>query len=123
MDLVHKLDDLRKKRKKLLQSYMLHISWLTLSIVFIYFDTIHISMVCSILLTLVTIPPVFIYTISVHRACRGIDPYSSTSGAREIIIFSIFLTPMESALVLPIKNIVISKNIINSLLAENKPTN
>ena len=64
-------------------------------------------------LTLITVPPVLIYTVSVHKACRAIDPSARSVGLVPVILFTIFLTPLESGLILPFKNLWVSRCILN----------
>lgn len=108
-----KIERLRNRRKRLLQAYVIHVGWLTSTCAFAASDT-NLALTTSLLFVLITVPPVLIYTVSVHRACRAIDPKSRTVGTIPVILATIFLTPFESALVLPAKNLWASRNILRA---------
>ena len=109
-----KIDRLRKTRRRLLRAYFIHVGWLVSTCAFAATDSVDASITTSLLLTLITVPPVLIYAVSVHKACRAIDPQSRTFGWLPIILATIFLTPFESALVLPARNLWIARTIIKS---------
>lgn len=66
----------------------------------------------SVLLTLATVPPVLIYTVRVHRLCRAIDPAASTVGWIPVLVTTVVLSPFESGLVLPVKNLLVANTIL-----------
>ena len=75
-------------------------------------DAPQVGLTTSLWLTLITVPPVLLYTVSVHKACRAIDPAAKTVGWATIILFTVFLTPFESGLILPAKNLLVSRRIL-----------
>jgi len=103
---------LRKKRLRLLKAYVLHVGWFFSTCAFAATDATQIGLTTSLLLTLLTVPPVLIYSVSVHKACRAIDPTARTAGIVPIILFTVFLTPFESGLILPARNLWVSRKIL-----------
>ena len=76
----------------------------------------------SVLLTLATVPPVLIYTVRVHRLCRAIDPTASTVGWIPVLVTTVTLSPFESGLVLPIKNLLAANGVLKRHAANTAPT-
>jgi len=66
----------------------------------------------SVLLTLVTVPPVLYYTVSVHKLCRAIDPQARTVGWVPVLVTTFVLSPFESGLVLPLKNLLACNKVL-----------
>lgn len=66
----------------------------------------------TILLTLLTVPPVLFYTLKVHKLCRAIDPASHTVGWVPVLVVTIALSPFESGLILPAKNLVAANRVL-----------
>lgn len=97
---------------RLLKAYVLHVGWFFSTCAFAATDAAQIGLTTSLLLTLITVPPVLIYSVSVHKACRAIDPSARTAGIVPIVLFTIFLTPFESGLVLPARNLWLSRKIL-----------
>lgn len=106
------IEQLRKKRSRLLKAYLFHVGWLFSTCAFAAADSLQVGLATSLLLTLITVPPVLLYTVSVHKTCRAIDPSSRTAGWVPIMLFTVFLTPFESGLILPAKNLWISRKIL-----------
>ncbi|MHB1654932.1 MAG: hypothetical protein ACYCSZ_01005 [Burkholderiales bacterium] len=75
-------------------------------------DAPQVGLTTSLWLALITVPPVLLYTVSVHKACRAIDPAAKTVGWATIILFTVFLTPFESGFILPAKNLLVSRRIL-----------
>lgn len=109
-----KIERLRRRRKTLLQAYLIHVGWLTSTCAFAASDTIDLAITMSLWMVLITVPPVLVYTVSVHKACRAIDPQSRTVGLVPIVLATVFLTPFESALILPAKNLWISRCVLRA---------
>ncbi|MFT4099753.1 MAG: hypothetical protein QM674_01730 [Burkholderiaceae bacterium] len=105
---------LRRKRSLLLKAYILHVGWFASTCAFAASDAAQIGVATSLWLTLLTVPPVLFYTVSVHKACRAIDPSAKTAGWVPVILFTIFLTPLESGLILPAKNLLASRRILRT---------
>lgn len=68
----------------------------------------------SVLLTLLTVPPVLFYTVRVHNLCRKIDPAASTVGWVPVLITTFLLSPFESGLILPAKNLFAASRILRA---------
>jgi hypothetical protein len=68
----------------------------------------------SLWLALITIPPVLLYTVMVHKSCRAIDPRARTAGWMQVILFTVLFTPYESSLVLPLKNLLVAGRILRA---------
>lgn len=110
----HLIDLLRRKRALLLKAYVIHVGWFTSTCAIAATDGLQIDLTTSLWLTLVTVPPVMFYTASVHKASRAIDPKAQTAGWFLIVLFTIFLTPFESGLILPAKNLLVSRRILRA---------
>lgn len=112
--MAHLIELLRRKRALLLKAYVIHVGWFTSTCAFAATDAMQIGLTTSLWLTLITVPPVLVYTVSVHKACRAVDPRSRTAGWVLVILFTIFLTPFESGLILPAKNLLVSRRILRA---------
>lgn len=106
------IERLRKKRLRLLKAYLFHVGWFTSTCASAATDASHSAVVTSLLLALITVPPVLLFTVDVHKACRKIDPTSRTYGLLPVILATVFLTSFESGLILPAKNLWISRRIL-----------
>ncbi|MGA9829313.1 MAG: hypothetical protein WBQ57_13395, partial [Rhodanobacteraceae bacterium] len=98
----------------LLKTYILHVGLFTSTCASAATDVMHVAVATSLWLTLITIPPVLLYTVLVHNSCRALDPAAHTAGLLKVILFTILLTPYESSLVLPAKNLWISRRIVRA---------
>lgn len=105
---------LRRRHRRLLQAYVLHVGLFASSCAFAAADATHASIATAMWLALITIPPVLLYTVLVHRSCRAIDPTARSVGLTSVILFTVFLTPYESSLVLPAKNLWVSRRILRA---------
>jgi len=103
---------LRRKRSLLLKAYLVHVGWFTSTCAFAATDGSQVGLPISLWLTLITVPPVLFYTASVHKACRAIDPAAKTAGWVTIILFTVVLTPFESGLFLPARNLLAARRIL-----------
>lgn len=110
-DLIAKL---RKRRSVLLKAYIFHVCWFFSTCASAATETSQLALPTLLLLTLITVPPVLIYTVAVHRACRSIDPMAQSVGLVPVVLFTIFLTPFESGLVLPLRNLWVSRRILRA---------
>jgi hypothetical protein len=111
---------LRRRRARLLKAYVLHVGLFASSCAFAATDTVHVAMTTSLWLALLTIPPVLYYTVLVHRSCRAIDSRARTAGLLQVITFTVLLTPYESSLVLPLKNLWISKRVLRDFTSQSR---
>ena len=109
-----RIEKLRRKRSILLKAYVFHVGWFTSTCATAATDATQLALPTLLLLTLITVPPVLFYTVSVHRACRVIDPSAGSVGVVPVILFTLFLTPFESGLVLPLKNLWVSRCILRA---------
>ncbi|HVT31914.1 MAG TPA: hypothetical protein VHE32_04675 [Rhodanobacteraceae bacterium] len=112
--MAHLIELLRRKRMLLLKAYVIHVGWLTSTCAFAATDSMQLGLTTSLWLTLVTVPPVLLCTVSVHKTCRAIDPRAKTAGWVAVILFTLFLTPFESGLILPAKNLLVSRRILRA---------
>ena len=108
------IQELRKKRLRLLRAYVFHLAWFASSCASAATEVIPVGLPILLLITLITVPPVLIYTVTVHKACRAVDPRARSAGLIPVILFSVFLTPLESGLVLPLKNLWVSRCILRA---------
>ena len=118
------IEKLRKTRSRLMKAYIFHVGWFASSCASAATDAVVLPPLPTLLLlTLITVPPVLIYTVSVHKACKQVDPKARTAGLWQVILFSIFLTPLESGLVLPARNLWVSRRILRAREKPNKVKN
>jgi hypothetical protein len=117
------IEKLRKTRSRLMKAYIFHVGWFASSCASAATDAVVLPLSTLMLLTLITVPPVLIYTVSVHKACKEVDPKARTAGLWQVIFFSIFLTPLESGLVLPARNLWVSRRILRAWKKPNKVKN
>ena len=103
---------LRARRALLLKAYIFHVCWFSSTCAVAATDGSHIAFITAFWLALLTVPPVLLYTVSVHKACRAIDPNSKTVGWKPVIIATVLLTPFESGLILPARNLWLSSKIL-----------
>lgn len=115
MDINALIERLRKRRRRLLQAYVLHVGLFASSCAFAASDATHDTIATALLLALITIPPVLIYTVLVHYACRAIDPHARSVGWVPVILFTVLLTPYESSLVLPVKNLLVAGRVLRGV--------
>lgn len=101
-----------EQRRRLLQSYVIHVIWFAAMIITAIAHSSKTIIAASILLALVTVPPVVAYASVVHRTCRAIDPSAKTIGLVPMIIMTVLFTPFESGLVVPAKNLLVSRKLI-----------
>ncbi len=103
---------LRRRRSLLLKAWLLHVGCFMSTCAFAATDTVHVTMATALWLVLVTIPPVLFYTVLVDRSCRNIEPTAPTAGLAKVVVITLLLTPLESSLVLPVKNLLVSRRIL-----------
>ena len=101
-----------KQRRRLLQSYLVHVAWFATMIVTAITHSSRAVVASSIFLALITVPPVIAYAAAVHRTCRAIDPSAKTIGLVPMIIMTVLFTPFESGLVVPAKNLLVSGRLV-----------
>lgn len=114
MDHFEQIGTLRKKRSRLLKAYVLHVCWFFSTCASAATESTQLALPSLLLLTLITVPPVLFYTIAVHNACRSLDPLARSVGVIPVVLFTVFLTPFESGLVLPLRNLWISRCILRA---------
>ncbi len=98
----------------MLQAYVLHVGLFASSCAFAATGGNKASITTALLLALVTIPPVLVYTVLVHWSCRAVEPRARSVGLLPVILFTVLLTPYESSLVLPAKNLWIARRILRA---------
>lgn len=103
---------LRKQRRRLLVSYVVHVLWFLAMVLTAIFHASRAVATTSIWLALITAPPVIVYAARVHRTCRAIDPMARSIGLVPMILMTVFLTPFESGLIVPAKNLLVSAELL-----------
>ena len=106
-----------KQRRRLLQSYLVHVAWFAVMIATAIAHSSKTVVASSIFLALITVPPVIAYAAAVHRTCRAIDPSAKTIGLVPMIIMTVVFTPFESGLVVPAKNLLVSGRVVRECQA------
>jgi hypothetical protein len=101
-------------RSLLWKAYIAHVGWFTSTCAFAATDGSQAVIATSLWLALITVPPVLFYTASVHKACRAIDSAARSVGWTPVILATVFLTPFESGLVLPARNLWVSRCILRA---------
>ena len=96
---------------------MIHVLWFTAMIISASLNASREAIATSIWLALLTVPPVIFYAAAVHKTCRAIDPKSKTIGIVPMIIMTVALTPFESGLIVPAKNLWVSGRLLRRLQA------
>ena len=104
--------ELVNARTGLIRTYVLHVVWFAAMCVFVSLQWDQHGLQASVLLTLVTVPPVLFYTVRVHKLCRKIDPAARTVGLVPVLITTLVLSPFESGLILPAKNLLVANRIL-----------
>ena len=66
----------------------------------------------AVLLTLLTVPPVLIQAVRVHHCCRALDPRAATVGWVPVLVTTLLLSPFESGLILPVKNLLAANRLL-----------
>lgn len=108
---------LRKARKSLIRAYVFHVVWFVAMCAFAGLQWNERGLRWSVLLALITVPPVLVYTVRVHKLCRAIDPYSRTVGWIPVLITTFVLSPFESGLVLPARNLLAANRLLREASA------
>jgi len=110
----HLIEHLKRRRLLLLRAYVLHVGWFASTCAFASTEGSGMGLTTSLLLALITVPPVLLYTVSVHNACRAVDPEAKTVGWKPVLVATLLLTPLESGLLLPARNLWVSRRIIRA---------
>ncbi len=108
------LSKLATARVSLIRAYLLHVIWFALMCVLVGVHWSDDGLKLSVLLTLVTVPPVLFFTVRVHELCRAIDPHARTVGLVPVLITTLVLSPFESGLILPAKNLLAAHRILRA---------
>lgn len=106
--------ELGKARTALMRSYVLHVTWFAIMCTVAGLHWHHDGIEASVLLTLLTVPPVLFYTVRVHTICRNIDPATPTVGWVPVLVTTFVLSPFESGLILPAKNLFAASRILRA---------
>jgi len=119
MDRDELLRQLARTRTGLIRTYVLHFVWFAIMCTFTAMQWRHDGLKFSVFLTLLTVPPVLFYTVRAHRLCRALDPRARTVGLVPVLVTTIILSPFESGLVLPLKNLLVANRILREARAAN----
>lgn len=109
----------------MIRAYVVHVAWFAIMLAFVSLQWAQQGLKASVLLTLLTVPPVLVYTVRVHHLCRAIDPKARTVGWVPVLVTTIALSPFESGLILPAKNLLAANRILkthNSLAPDSSVT-
>ena len=109
----------------MIRAYVVHVAWFAIMLAFVSLQWAQQGLKASVLLTLLTVPPVLVYTVRVHHLCRAIDPKARTVGWVPVLVTAIALSPFESGLILPAKNLLAANRILkthNSLAPDSSVT-
>lgn len=106
------LSRLARTRTALIRTYLLHVVWFAVMCAFTALQWRQDGLKTSVLLTLLTVPPVLFYTVRAHRLCRALDPRARTVGLVPVLVTTVILSPFESGLVLPLKNLLVAHRIL-----------
>lgn len=113
-----RLARLRKLRNGLVRAYVLHVVWFAAMLWMVVSRLSPFGLKAAVLLTLLTVPPVLYYTVRIHTLCRAIDPAARTVGLVPVIVTTLVLSPFESGLVLPAKNLLVANRLLRELRAK-----
>ena len=105
---------MRSARAALLWAYLLHVAWFATMCTLAGLQWHQYGIEASVLLTLITVPPVLFHTVRVHHLCRRIDPAAPTVGWVPVLITTIALSPFEAGLVLPAKNLLAASRLLRA---------
>lgn len=105
-------------RRSLVRAYVLHVAWFLAMCAFAGWHWSRSGLQMSVLLTLLTVPPVLYFTVRVHKLCRVIDPNARTVGWVPVLIVTCVLSPFESGLVLPLKNLLACNKLLRGAAVE-----
>lgn len=119
MDRDELLRQLARTRAGLIRTYVLHVVWFAVMCTATAMQWRQDGLTASVLLTLVTVPPVLFYTVRAHRLCRALDPPARTVGLVPVLIITVILSPFESGLVLPLKNLLATNRVLRTARAAN----
>ena len=106
------LHQLARTRTALIRTYVLHVGWFAIMCTATALQWRQDGLKASVLLTLVTVPPVLFYTVRAHRLCRALDPRARTVGLVPVLVTTVILSPFESGLVLPLKNLLVARRLL-----------
>ena len=98
-------------------TYLLHVAWFAVMCAMVGLRWSPHGLKVSVLLTLVTVPPVLFYTVRVHRLGRRIDPTARTVGLAPVVVTTVVLSPFESGLILPAKNLFVAIRVLRTFKA------
>ena len=112
---------LARTRTGLIRTYVVHVAWFAVMCTATVMQWRHDGLKASVLLTLVTVPPVLFYTVRAHRLCRALDPRARTVGLVPVLVTTVILSPFESGLVLPLKNLLVANRLLREARKEATP--
>ncbi|MFT4198058.1 MAG: hypothetical protein QM601_09130 [Pseudoxanthomonas sp.] len=106
---------LRIARARVAHAWALHLAWFAAMCGYIGFHWSLSGLKVSMLLTLLTALPVLILTVRLHRACRAVDPRTRSVGLVPVLVTTVLLSPFESGLILPAKNLWVATALLRRL--------
>lgn len=114
-----RLAALARTRRSLLRAYLLHVVWFVTMCTFAGLHWNEHGLKWSVFLTLGTVPPVLYYTVRTHTLCRAIDTSARTVGLVPVIVTTLVLSPFESGLILPLKNMLAANRVLRQARFDN----
>lgn len=103
---------LATQRRRLAVSYLVHLLWFATMCALAFAQHQPLGLRYSVLLTLLTVPPVLYFTVRVHTLCRTLDPHARTVGLVPVLVTTLVLSPFESGLLLPLKNLLVANALL-----------
>ena len=108
------LSQLERARRALWRSYLVHLAWFAAMVASASWHGSAGALKVSALLALATVPPVIWFAWQVHTAARRIDPAARTIGLGPMLLMTVLLTPFESGLIVPAKNLHASAKVLRN---------
>ena len=112
---LHLISRLVRQRQRLRLSYVIHVVWFAAMVISAALQVSKTGVAVSVLLALVTVPPVIASATAVHRTCRALDPRCATIGLVPMLVMTVLFSPFESGLVVPAKNLIASGRLLRRL--------
>jgi hypothetical protein len=112
---------LRGARRALLRAYLVHVAWFAAMLAFAGTHWTDGGLRFTVVLTLATVPPVLYFTVKVHRLCRAIDARAATVGWVPVLVTTFVLSPFESGLILPLKNLLVANRLLRQAAPAGAP--
>lgn len=97
---------------QLMRAWILHACWFAAMCAAAWRYRDGIGLKVTVLLALLTVPPVLYHAARVHRLSRAVDPCARTIGLVPMLVMAVLFTPFEAGLIVPAKNLWEAKRIL-----------